>query len=90
MSSIYASILSDTSRAVTRDFLELDDLVGPSKTNLLVTVTAIYHIGCFVGALIAFTVGERLGRKKAIVVGTTIMSVGTLIKYTSYSLAQVC
>ncbi|RSM10839.1 hypothetical protein CEP52_003329 [Fusarium oligoseptatum] len=74
---------------VTKDFLELHNLVGPSKTNLLATVTAIYDIGCFVGALIAFTIGERLGRKKAIIMGTVIMSVGTLIKCTSYSLAQM-
>lgn len=74
---------------MTKDFLQLHNLVGPSKTNLLATVTAIYDIGCFVGALIAFTIGERLGRKKAIIMGTVIMSVGTLIKCTSYSLAQM-
>ncbi|KAF4981981.1 hypothetical protein FZEAL_2327 [Fusarium zealandicum] len=72
---------------VTQDFLTLHNLQGPSKTNLLATVTAIYDIGCFVGAMIAFTVGERLGRKKAIMLGTAIMSVGTLIKVASYSLA---
>lgn len=74
---------------MTKDFLQLHNLVGPSKTNLLATVTAIYDIGCFAGALIAFTIGERLGRKKAIIMGTVIMSVGTLIKCTSYSLAQM-
>ncbi|KAL6357161.1 hypothetical protein LRP88_10780 [Fusarium phalaenopsidis] len=84
-------ITTQTTRGVvvTKDFLELHNLVGPSKTNLLATVTAIYDIGCFVGALIAFTIGERLGRKKAIIMGTVIMSVGTLIKCTSYSLAQI-
>ncbi|KAJ3534759.1 hypothetical protein NM208_g7413 [Fusarium decemcellulare] len=74
---------------VTQDFLKLHNLEGPSKTNLLATVTAIYDIGCFVGAVIAFTVGERLGRKKAILLGTLIMSIGTIIKCTSYSLSQM-
>ncbi|KAF4343529.1 general substrate transporter [Fusarium beomiforme] len=74
---------------VTQDFLKLHNLVGPTKTNLLATVTAIYDIGCFVGAVIAFTIGERLGRKKAIIVGTVIMSIGTVIKVTSYSLPQM-
>ncbi|KAM5341858.1 hypothetical protein ACJ41O_014889 [Fusarium nematophilum] len=74
---------------VTQDFLQLHNLEGLSKTNLLATVTAIYDIGCFVGALIAFTIGEKLGRKKAILLGTAIMSVGTIIKASSYSLAQM-
>ncbi|RKL21576.1 hypothetical protein BFJ68_g1888 [Fusarium oxysporum] len=74
---------------VTQDFLKLDNLVGPTKTNVLATVTAIYDIGCFVGAVITFTIGERLGRKKAIIIGTVIMSIGTVIKVTSYSLPQM-
>jgi MFS family permease len=52
-------------------------------------VTAIYDIGCFIGAMIAFTIGERLGRRKAILLGTAIMSVGTIIKAASYSLPQM-
>ncbi|KAL5042744.1 hypothetical protein BDW71DRAFT_216715 [Aspergillus fruticulosus] len=74
---------------VTQDFLELHDLVGPSRTQVLSTVTAIYDIGCFFGAIAAFTWGERLGRKKAILLGTTIMAIGTIIKASSYSLAQM-
>ncbi|KAL4804687.1 general substrate transporter [Aspergillus unguis] len=74
---------------VTQDFLELHDLVGPSRTKVLSTVTAIYDIGCFFGAIAAFTWGERLGRKKAILLGTVIMSIGTLIMASSYSLAQM-
>ncbi|KAL4916446.1 general substrate transporter [Aspergillus aurantiobrunneus] len=74
---------------VTQDFLQLHDLVGPSRTKVLSTVTAIYDIGCFFGAIIAFTWGERLGRKKSILLGTTIMAIGTIIKASSYSLAQM-
>ncbi|EWZ47119.1 hypothetical protein FOCG_11125 [Fusarium oxysporum f. sp. radicis-lycopersici 26381] len=74
---------------VTQDFLKLDNLVGPTKTNVLATVTAIYDIGCFVGAVITFTIGERLGRKKAIIIGTVIMSIGIVVKVTSYSLPQM-
>ncbi|KAI9368520.1 general substrate transporter [Aspergillus egyptiacus] len=74
---------------VTKDFLEQHDLVGPSRTKVLSTVTAIYDIGCFFGAIIAFTWGERLGRKKAILLGTTIMAIGTIIKASSYSLPQM-
>ncbi|KAJ0120034.1 Sugar transporter STL1 [Diaporthe amygdali] len=74
---------------VTDNFLELHDLVGPEKTQMLSTVTAIYDIGCFVGAVVAFTIGERLGRTKSIIVGTMIMSVGAILMCSSFSLAQM-
>jgi MFS family permease len=74
---------------VTDDFLELHDLVGPERTEILSTVAAIYDIGCFLGAVFAFSYGERLGRKKAIIWGTSIMSVGVIIKASSYHLAQM-
>lgn len=67
----------------------MHDLVGPTKTTTLSTVTAIYDVGCFIGALIAFTLGERLGRKKSVLLGTAFMSVGTLLQCTSYSLPQM-
>ncbi|KAJ5106058.1 hypothetical protein NUU61_003405 [Penicillium alfredii] len=74
---------------LTKDFLEVHDLVGPTKTKDLSTVTAIYDVGCFFGAIIAFTIGERLGRKKAILLGTTIMAVGAILQASSFSLAQM-
>ncbi|KAB8256315.1 general substrate transporter [Aspergillus pseudonomiae] len=74
---------------VTEDFLVVHDLVGRSKTTTLSTVTAIYDVGCFFGALVAFSIGERLGRKKSILLGTTLMAIGTLLKCTSYSLPQI-
>jgi MFS family permease len=74
---------------ITQDFLEVHDLVGPSKTKDLSTVTAIYDIGCFFGAIVAFTIGERLGRKKAILLGTTIMAVGAILQASSFSLPQM-
>ncbi|KAL4755148.1 hypothetical protein BDW72DRAFT_200185 [Aspergillus terricola var. indicus] len=74
---------------VTPDFLQVHGLVGPSKTKILSTVTAIYDVGCFFGALLAFTAGERLGRKKTILLGCTIMAIGTVLKASSYSLAQM-
>lgn len=74
---------------ISQDFLEVHDLVGPTKTNTLSTVTAIYDIGCFIGAIVAFTIGERLGRKKSIILGTLIMAVGTILQASSFSLAQM-
>ncbi|KAJ5288760.1 hypothetical protein N7478_001790 [Penicillium angulare] len=74
---------------ITKDFLELHNLEGPSKTKTLSTVTAIYDVGCFLGAICAFTLGERLGRKKSILAGSTIMAVGTILQASSFSLPQI-
>lgn len=71
------------------DFLELHDLVGPTKTKTLSTVAAIFDVGCFFGAILAFTAGDALGRKKAILLGTTIMAIGAILQAASFSLPQM-
>ena len=46
-------------------------------------------MGCFLGAMTAFSIGERYGRKKTILIGTTIMTIGAILQSSSYSLAQI-
>lgn len=72
---------------VTDDFLDTHHIRG--KTSTISTVTAIYDIGCFVGAVAAMWIGEKLGRPKTILVGTTIMTVGAILQIASYSVAQM-
>ena len=74
---------------ISNDFLTIHDLVGPTKTKTLSTVTAIYDIGCFLGAIAAFTLGEQFGRIKSILWGTTIMAIGTILCASSFSLPQI-
>ncbi|KAJ5538646.1 hypothetical protein N7494_008125 [Penicillium frequentans] len=74
---------------ITKDFLQIHNLEGPTKTTTLSTVTAIYDVGCFLGAILAFTLGERFGRKKSILWGTTIMAIGTVLQASSFSLPQI-
>jgi MFS family permease len=72
---------------VTDDFL--DTLGIRNNVSMKSTVTAIYDIGCFFGAIAAFVFGDYLGRKKTILVGTTIMSVGALLQCTAYSVPHM-
>lgn len=74
---------------VTQDFLDTLGLAGPSHTSTVGTVTALYDVGCFFGAVAAFSIGEQLGRKKAILVGTTVMSIGAILQITAYSTAHM-
>lgn len=48
-------------------------------------VTAIYEIGCLVGAVFVLFVGERLGRRRSIMTGAFIMIAGVIIQVTAYS-----
>ena len=52
-------------------------------------MTAIYDVGCFLGAVAAIWLGEKLGRKKTILLGTSVMTVGAIIQISSYSVAQM-
>ncbi|KAJ8116903.1 hypothetical protein ONZ43_g4331 [Nemania bipapillata] len=76
---------------VTKDFLVLHGLTGSDNhtTEIISTLSAIYAVGCFFGALVAFTLGERIGRKKSVLVGTTIMAVGAALQAASYSVPQL-
>lgn len=52
-------------------------------------MTAIYDIGCFVGAISACWFGEKYGRKKTVLMGTSIMLVGAILQFTSFSVPQM-
>ena len=53
------------------------------------TVVAIYDIGCFFGAVSAAWLGEVLGRRKSVLVGTTIMTIGAVLQIASYGVPQM-
>lgn len=52
-------------------------------------ITAIYDIGCVVGSIMCFFVGDKYGRRKMIMTGGSIMIIGTIILASSYSRAQL-
>jgi len=74
---------------VTQDYLDTMNLNGPTKTALLGTVTAIYDVGCAFGAIFAVMIGDPLGRKKSVLLGTSIMTVGAILQITAYGVPQM-
>lgn len=52
-------------------------------------MTAIYDVGCLFGAIAAFSLGEILGRKKSVLLGTTVMSIGAILQITAYGVPQM-
>ncbi|KAH6684227.1 hypothetical protein B0J14DRAFT_612311 [Halenospora varia] len=65
------------------DFLNTLNL--NDNTSMIGTVTAIYGIGCFVGAIAAVMIGDFLGRKKTILLGTSIMTVGAIMQIAAFN-----
>lgn len=46
-------------------------------------VVAIYAVGCFLGAVFIFLMGDKLGRRKSIFLGAFVMIVGVIIQVTA-------
>ena len=49
---------------------------------------AAYNLGCFSGAISTIWLGNYLGRRRAIFLGSSIMIVGAILQCSSFSLAQ--
>ncbi|KAK9770265.1 putative General substrate transporter [Seiridium cardinale] len=62
-----------------------NDLFEATRDNSTMqgTVTAIYEIGCLIGAVFMLTCGDLLGRRKGIILGAFIMILGVIIQVTS-------
>jgi MFS family permease len=52
-------------------------------------IVAIYEIGAFVGAVCTAFMGESLGRRRSIFIGTVIMIIGALLQATAYTAAHL-
>ena len=48
-----------------------------------------YTLGCLFGAIPTIWIGNKLGRRKTIFLGSSIMIVGALLQCTSFGLAQL-
>ncbi|KAF8250488.1 putative sugar transporter [Wilcoxina mikolae CBS 423.85] len=65
------------------------DTFNNPDTTTIGTVTAIYEIGCFLGAILTFYIGDKLGRKNAIWVGLAIMLIGTVLQATAFGVGHM-
>ncbi|KAJ4302445.1 hypothetical protein N0V88_002589 [Collariella sp. IMI 366227] len=49
---------------------------------------ASYNLGCFIGAMITIFIGNPLGRKRVIMLGTAIMVIGAILQASATTLEQ--
>ncbi|KAI6792429.1 general substrate transporter [Hortaea werneckii] len=47
-------------------------------------VTAIYEVGCLIGAIFQLNYGDRTGRRRAIMIGALVMIIGVVIQVTAF------
>lgn len=52
-------------------------------------VTSVYDLGCFAGAVIALFVGEKLGRKRMLLLFTVIMGAGILVQTACHNMTTM-
>ncbi|KAJ1323114.1 MFS transporter SP family sugar:H+ symporter [Microdochium nivale] len=53
------------------------------------TMTSVYNLGCFAGALSTLWFGDKLGRPKTLIVGSCVIAVGAVIQAATYSATQM-
>ena len=63
--------------------------IGNPSTGYLGTIVALFNIGCLGGFVIAAFFGNRLGRKRAIILGCAIMIIGGVIQASTYGPGQL-
>lgn len=68
------------------DFLRT---MGNPSTNMQGTMTSVYNLGCFVGAMSTVWTGDILGRPRQILVGSTIIAIGGIIQTAAYGVPQM-
>ncbi|MCJ1353731.1 MAG: hypothetical protein MMC33_003718 [Icmadophila ericetorum] len=88
-----------TLNAFVKTFPQIDvnpgDEIGLSQSqkNHRSTIQGIsvgsYNLGCFLGAIVTIWIGDLLGRRRTIFLGSSIMIVGATLQCTSFSLAQL-
>lgn len=49
-------------------------------------ITSLYNIGCVVGSILSYFIGERLGRRTMLMSGASIMIIGAILLAASYDL----
>lgn len=62
---------------------------GHPDSGLIGTINSVYNLGCFCGAVFTFFVGDKLGRRKALLLGLSIMLIGAVLQTSAFSVPQI-
>jgi MFS family permease len=71
---------------VAENFLEA---MGHPSVEAQGTMTSVYNLGCFAGALSTLYSGDRLGRPRTLMLGNAVLAIGAIIQAAAYGPAQM-
>ncbi|KAJ5618227.1 hypothetical protein N7528_006870 [Penicillium herquei] len=71
---------------VTKEFL---DTMSSPDANMQGTITSLYDVGCFFGAVSGSAMGVWLGRRRSVILGTVVMMVGAILQISAYSVPHM-
>jgi hypothetical protein len=73
------------------DFLSYFPKMDPNNKRgaIQALVVAIYEIGCLLGSILIIGFGDKLGRRRAVLLGVIVMLIGTAIQASSFGIAQL-
>lgn len=90
--AVAGGLLSLPSWLATFPQIDTASTTGAQKSEnsrLQGTVVALYTLGCFFGSLDCIWLGDKLGRKKTIMLGALVNIIGAILQSTSFSLGQL-
>ena len=67
----------------------MDGMTASQASNIQGITVGGYTLGCFFGAVATIWLGNWLGRKKTIFIGSTIMIIGAALQCSSFQLGQL-
>jgi sugar porter (SP) family MFS transporter len=73
---------------ISDDFLTKLNL--HNNNSLIGTISALFDVGSFFGAIAAFAIGSWLGRKKTMIIGTILMTIGVILQAAANDVATMC
>lgn len=87
--AVINGLLSLSSWEKTFPRINTSDNKSQERSLVQGTTDAIYEVGCAIGALSCFIIGDILGRRKTIFGASCFVVVGVTIQASSFSLAQL-
>ena len=81
-----------TMRQFLSDFPSIDpdsapnEVVKATRSETQGIAVAAYNLGCFLGAVITIFIGNPLGRKRMIMLGTAVMVIGAILQASATTL----
>jgi MFS family permease len=66
--------------------LDISEALKSQRSTNQGIAIASYNLGCFIGAIITIFIGNPLGRRRMIFLGTSIMVVGAALQASAFSL----